>query len=144
MKGMFPRDIPVASLFVQMAMPLSLQGHLMSTLANANGDDKKESALPQEAPKVPTALTLLPPRPTRCVVAAGGGGAAKRRNGTPLRRPQQGCAALHTPETAAYETARLRIRTRADPMHPRRPALAAAWPLPLGSALWAPRRTGTR
>ncbi len=53
---------------MQMAMPLSLQGHFMSTLANANGDDKKEpttSALAREVPKVPTALAALPPRPSR-------------------------------------------------------------------------------
>ncbi|GIL61769.1 hypothetical protein Vafri_16154 [Volvox africanus] len=54
--------------FSKMALPLSLQGHLMSTLASANGDDKKEpttAALAREVPKVPTALTALPPRPTR-------------------------------------------------------------------------------
>ncbi|EFJ47759.1 hypothetical protein VOLCADRAFT_81376 [Volvox carteri f. nagariensis] len=54
--------------FPRMALPLSLQGHFMSTLATANGDDKKElttAGLAREVPKVPTALTALPPRPTR-------------------------------------------------------------------------------
>lgn len=50
-----------------MALPLSFQGHLMSTLASANGDDKKEpttGALAQQ-PQVPNALAALPPRGTR-------------------------------------------------------------------------------
>ncbi|KAG2483102.1 hypothetical protein HYH03_017996 [Edaphochlamys debaryana] len=53
-----------------MAVPLSLQGHMMSTLASANGDDKKEptlAALAKEAPKVPNALAALPPRSTRAM-----------------------------------------------------------------------------
>jgi cytochrome c oxidase subunit 3 len=51
-----------------MALPLSLQGHLMSTLASANGDDRKEAStasLAREGPHVPAALSALPPRPTR-------------------------------------------------------------------------------
>ncbi|PNW84118.1 hypothetical protein CHLRE_04g221700v5 [Chlamydomonas reinhardtii] len=53
--------------FGKMALPLSFQGHLMSTLASANGDDKKEpttGALAQQ-PQVPNALAALPPRGTR-------------------------------------------------------------------------------
>ncbi|GLC46869.1 hypothetical protein PLESTB_000665600 [Pleodorina starrii] len=65
-------QLPKGLGFSRMAMPLSLQGHLMSTLANANGDDKKEpttAALAREVPKVPTALAALPPRPTRGALA---------------------------------------------------------------------------
>ncbi|GFR41664.1 hypothetical protein Agub_g2406 [Astrephomene gubernaculifera] len=62
--------------FSKMAMPLSLQGHLMSTLASANGEDKKESAtasLAREVPKVPTALAALPPRSARSMATAAHG-----------------------------------------------------------------------